>query len=116
VVSPVSRRLSHPLFDDVRQAVLDLLEVRMRFFHQDMNKPKCKCLQTIKINLEKQYGKDAIDFELSQYINFTTGKMTTALPPLRFTYRIKKKDGTLSSKTGKGHVDLFRCPFCGEKL
>ena len=75
----------------------------------------CECLIKSVENLRKEYEDPDGSFNSTGLINFTTGKASTRWPYLVFSYRRKKKDGTLYKNQDHINIGPNYCPICGIK-
>lgn len=68
----------------------------------------CKCLNTIRDNLEKHHGAGSdVELDLKTAIDVERLELSSAMPPLYYSYKAGKKRKT-------SYVKFNFCPFCGK--
>ena len=75
----------------------------------------CKCLQTIRENLNKDENFTDVELKTSIYLNFEAGTTIEKAGKLDFSCRLKNKKGGYNKKNSKESIAFTHCPFCGEK-
>lgn len=68
----------------------------------------CGCLERIRHQLEAHHGQP-VDFELVPLVDFKTGYLRGAMPPLMYRFGSGRK-------RNRGHVGFNFCPFCGKPV